>query len=249
MTTPKLVTIELTETYTETILDRTSKGNGAVPRSSVSLLTYTTKMPGPSWSLPSGKACPRAVYGDNTICGDCYADKGCYQYRTTENAQEMRFKWTVRCMRTIEGHQEFIRVMLVAIDKSQCDYFRVRDSGDMFNPAYANCWYEICFARPNVRFWIPTRSWQQPSGLLPVLDPLMATMRKLATLPNVTVRPSALRFGDYAPVVAGLHAGTTSDNLDVFRTRQCPAPSQDGECRDCRTCWNVKDLPVSYRRH
>jgi hypothetical protein len=77
----------------------------------------------------------------------------------------------------------------------------------------------------------------------------MAILRRMATLPNVTVRPSALDFGDYAPAVAGLHAGTSAGQPDVFRAAACPAYSQGGHCGDCRTCWDDKDVPVNYPRH
>jgi hypothetical protein len=55
-----------------------------VPGTQVRLLTQTSKMPGSSWSLPAGKACPRA---NGTICEGCYAAKGYYRYSTTQNAQ------------------------------------------------------------------------------------------------------------------------------------------------------------------
>jgi hypothetical protein len=42
-----------------------SKRYATVPGTSVRLLTQTTKMPGPSWSLPAHKACPRAA---GSIC-------------------------------------------------------------------------------------------------------------------------------------------------------------------------------------
>jgi hypothetical protein len=102
---------------------------------------------------------------------------------------------------------------------------------------------------PDVRFWVPTRAWQPPSGLLPVFDPLLNWLRKLASLPNVTVRPSALNFGDSAPMAAGLHAGFTEENAEAFH---CPAPLQGNECRECRACracWEAKDVPGSYRKH
>jgi Gene product 88 len=98
--------------------------------------------------------------------------------------------------------------MVAGIAQSRCEYFRVHDSGDMFSLAYAQCWHAVCVAMPEIRFWIATRSWQQPKSPLPVLDPLLNTLRQLATLPNVTVRSSALDFGDAAPVIAGLHAGS-----------------------------------------
>src|SRR5215471_11149872 len=74
-----------------------------VPGTSVRLLTQTSKMPGPSWSLPAHKACPRA---NGTICDDCYASKGCYAWRTTEHAQSVRFHWTVESMRTADGRTQ-----------------------------------------------------------------------------------------------------------------------------------------------
>jgi len=221
----------------------------AVPGTTVRLLTQTQKMPGPSWSLPARRACPRA---NGTICDHCYADPnhgGRYGCHCVRNAQAARFAWTVESMRTTEGRQEWITHMIGAIRQTGCRYFRIHDSGDMFNVAYAKCWLEVCRQMPEVKFWIPTRAWQQPSGPLPVLDPLLNALRDLAECPNVTVRPSALDFGDHAPSVPGLQAGTTADMPDVFRARQCPAYAQAGQCGDCRLCWDAKQTPVSYRKH
>lgn len=218
----------------------------AVPGSTVRLLTQTTKMPGPSWSLPAHRSCHRA---NGSICDSCYAANGCYGYRTTQNAQAVRFQWTRDAMKTPEGRSEWVATMTEAIRESGCDYFRVHDSGDMFSPAYAQCWLLIALNLPQVKFWIPTRTWQQPSGPLPVFDPLLGVLRAMAALPNVTVRPSALNFGDHAPRVQGLHAGSTASMPDVFRAKQCPARKQGGHCGSCRTCWDSKDVPVSYSKH
>jgi hypothetical protein len=223
-----------------------TKRHATVPGTSVRLLTQTSKMPGPSWSLPAHRACPRA---NGTICDACYASKGCYRYSTTQNAQHARFAWTVESMRTPDGRHQWTTTMIAAIKRTKASYFRVHDSGDLFNVAYAECWYEVCAALPEVSFWIPTRSWQQPSGPLPVFDPLLGILRKLASLPNVVVRPSALNFGDYAPTVAGLHAGSTAAMPDIFRAYQCPAYRQGGHCGECRACWDAKDMPISYCRH
>src|ERR1017187_9431427 len=215
-----------------------------VPNTAVRLLTQTSKMPGPSWSLPAHRACPRA---NGTICDSCYAAKGCYQYPSTRNAQNVRFRWTVESMRTPAGRSQWVEHITSAIRGTGCCYFRVHDSGDMFNVVYAQAWLEVCRMLPEVRFWIPTRTWQAPKSILPVFDPLLNVLGQLAQLPNVTVRPSALNFGDHAPQVAGLHAGSTADMPDVFRAWQCPAYAQGGRCGDCRTCWDSKEIPVSYR--
>jgi len=101
---------------------------------------------------------------------------------------------------------------------------------------------------PNVKFWIPTRAWQAPKSALPVFDPLLNTLRILASLPNVTVRPSALDFGDHAPQVPGLHAGSTAEMPDMFRASQCLAANQVGQCRECRLCWDSKTLRFRIAR-
>jgi hypothetical protein len=206
--------------------DATSRYRFAtVPGTSVRLLTQTSKMPGPSWSLPAHRACPRA---NGSICESCYAAKGCYRYSSTRNAQNVRFAWTGESMRTPAGRTEWIARMVTAILESGCE-----------------CWLEVCRMLPQVRFWIPTRAWQAPKSTLPVFDPLLNVLRQLAQLPNVTVRPSALNFGDYAPVVEGLHAGSTAAMPDMLRARQCPAYAQGGCCSDCRACWKDKETPIS----
>ena len=49
-----------------------TKRYAVVPGTTVRLLTKTTKMPGPSWSMPAHRACPRA---NGAICDSCYASK------------------------------------------------------------------------------------------------------------------------------------------------------------------------------
>jgi hypothetical protein len=135
--------------------------------------------------------------------------------------------------------------MSASIAAAGCQYFRVHDSGDMFSQTYAQPWLQVCQQLPMVKFWIPTRAWQQPSAPLPVFDPLIGVLRQLAELPNVTVRPSALNFGDSAPVVAGLQSGSTADGPGA----QCPSASQGGKCLECRACWDSPAVAISYRKH
>jgi hypothetical protein len=187
--------------------------------------------------------------GIGSICGSWYADDGCYRFSGPQNALAVRFKWTVESVRTVEGFNAWVDYVATAIRASGCEYFRVHDSGDIFNSNYAPAWLAVCAQLPEVKFWIPTRAYQRAGCPVEWFDPILKTLRQLAMLPNVTVRPSALKFGDQAPVVPGLHSGTTADNPDVFRVKQCPAYRQDGRCGDCRTCWDDKTCPVSYKRH
>jgi hypothetical protein len=135
--------------------------------------------------------------------------------------------------------------MVSAILASGATWFRGHDSGDFFNIAYVEAWTSVCRELPNVWFWFPTREYQVKSDFA-MLNPRMDSLRKLASLPNVTVRPSALEIGEAAPNVTGLHAGSAVGNAAAY---QCPAYSQNGECGDCRHCWTERDTPVSYPLH
>jgi protein gp88 len=206
---------------------------GQVPGTRIALLSRPEKMPGPSWALPAGPACPFAVYGPGAICGHCLASTGRYLDRVHQRAMHARFDWTRECMRTPAGVDEFVDVMVGAIDATGKLWMRVHDSGDLFSPTYTRAWIRICSALAWVRFWFPTRSWQAP---------WVSVIVELASLPNVSVRPSALHFGGAPPHVDGLAAGTTV--LDTGYS--CPAVRNENHCRDCRRCWVQRSQPVSY---
>lgn len=116
-------------------------------------------------------------------------------------------------------------------------WFRWHDSGDVFSPRYADMINAVCASLPDVRFWLPTRSWHNTPRILRQLV-------VLAELPNVAVRPSALFLQENAPRVQGLDAGTgvKSDGYT------CPASSQGNACLSCRKCWS-KTAPVYYHLH
>lgn len=218
-----------------------------VPGTKTALLSSPSKMPGYSFGLPAHRACPRA---NGTICAGCYASKGAYSWSNVARAYEARYTWARERMKTAEGRADFVRTMVAAIKSARKQpYFRIHDSGDFFNAQYARCWAEIARALPDVKFWAPTRAWQMPTRLGFVVlgseDELLAVLRDMAKLPNVTIRPSALMFGDDAPRVDGLHAGSTADGPGF----KCPAPAQGNACGPCRACWDNKTESVSYRKH
>jgi hypothetical protein len=126
--------------------------------------------------------------------------------------------------------------MVKAIDASGYLYMRVHDSANLFSPAYTRAWILICEALSCVRFWFPIRYWQAP---------WLDTIKELAALPNVAVRPSAIHFNDEPPRVDGLAAGTTASSSEYT----CPAPRQHNSCGECRRCWVAKSWPISYHAH
>jgi hypothetical protein len=219
---------------------------GVVPGTNVALLTDARKMPGYSWSIRAILACPGASFGPGAICGEskehtaCYATQGHYRRSNVVRAQLARYDWARRCTKTPEGRDWFVATMTGAIlasyRKTGMVFFRVHDAGDLFNARYTECWERIADALPEVYFWFPTRSWRLSWA---------AALHPLASLPNVSVRPSALHFEEEAPSIVGLAAGTRASTT----TWNCPSSLQDGECGDCRECWLAKQKVITYRSH
>lgn len=82
----------------------------------------------------------------------------------------------------------------------------------------------------------------------PESDPLLASLRHLAALPNVTVRPSAIFIGGDPPEVPGLAAGSSVTTNRSHAT--CPKSLRSPpSCGDCRRCWDEPQIPVTYLKH
>lgn len=225
-----------------------------IPGFASSLLSYPSKMPGPSWGLPARVSCPNS-HGE--VCEYCYAAKGNYRFRKVQHAQSVRFQWTRESMKNPLGQYRWSQILAGAIHESGCKYFRIHDSGDFFSIAYIESWIQVCKSLPRVRFWAPTREWQTPSpkGPFPLWkpepNPRIPALIQLASLPNVTVRPSALGIGDKPPRIPGLAAGSMV-HAGIHPgpgVKICHASSRGGHCGLCRHCWNKPDIPVSYPLH
>lgn len=213
------------------------------------LLTNPSKMPGRSFSLPAGRACPASklatqLAGERSTCAGCYAKQGRYRFPNVANAQQYRFDLVLQSLRT-DGGQAFVERMVVEIRRNvraNDPYFRIHDSGDLFSEAYVNAWIQICTALPKVYFWCPTREWIRPE--------MMPVLQRFAALPNVSLRPSALGINDPAPVIEGLAAGT-SVAAEADHPLACPATATaQKHCDDhgCRKCWQ-KTEEVFYVIH
>ena len=196
----------------------------------------------PSWSVPAGDACPAyaasmkmETCGKEAICRRCYAQKGRYLFKNVLAAQRRRLEWWNA---TEPKERAAVLAAALALDGSP-RYFRCYDSGDFDGPGAATTWLELAERCPHMKLWLPTRTW-----ILPEMLPLL---RDLNRHPRIVVRPSAMCFGEHAPEVAGLSAGTSAplDNAAPGLTadRACP-----GQCGDCRLCWEAPCLSVEFHR-
>lgn len=220
------------------------------------MLSKPSKMPGSSFSLKAGETCPASKatireHLDEAICSGCYAKGGSYTWDSTINAQNYRLGRILESV-AADGGDSWVAEMIQEIRKAsrKSPYFRIHDSGDFFSPAYAELWYRICTALPHVKFWAPTREYLR--------EKMVPALAKLASLPNVTVRPSAVTFDSPAPVVDGLDSGTAvAGHAEAERlggmvcpatTRKDPA-TRSCAANNCTACWDAPLVPITYIRH
>lgn len=217
----------------------------------MNLLSNPSKMPGKSFSLPALKSCPWAVTaprkkdGRAAICAGCYArplNGSRYAMPNVKDTQQERLDWVVRCMRSYRGQQEFEGKMYEALKRLRVPYFRIHDSGDFFSVPYVESWTRICAALPHMKFWAPTKSW------LTKRPDMQQALRDLNALPNVTIRPSAIYFGDGPARALGLSAGSCS-GAEGKADWDCPSYKQGGKCGECRVCWDEPRTTVNYHVH
>jgi len=208
-------------------------------------LSEPSKMPGRGWSLPAKLACPvgaKLAEIPGTVCAGCYADKGRYTESTV--AESLRARWTKvnEAMTTIEGAAEWCAAMAYLIEHQSPEVFRWHDAGDLFSDKYVMMIFTVIRMTKNTRHWIPTKEFGRIARLV---------VREGYAVPrNVTVRVSAYKVGERISIPPALKSrGIRSSSVNVQESAQCPAYTQNGECRDCRLCWSRAVPNTNYPLH
>ena len=188
-------------------------------------LTYTTKMPGPSYNTPASRCVTgaklRKVRG--SVCASCYALKGNYKrFPKVEEALERSFQSL--------KHQAWVPAMAALIKKHK--YFRWHDAGDIQSMAPLENIFEVCRLTPDTRHWMPTRE----ARFLSLMDPDIVPTNLIIRMSSHMIDQPPVKFWPWTSTV------TTGD-------ASCPAPSQGNKCGDCRACWNRSVPTVSYGKH
>ena len=251
------------------------------------LLSDPQKMPCKAFNIPAGTYCPAAKLlaalaakkgeaKEGEVCFHCYAKKGRYLFDSVKLALQARADFLMDSLRKNKGlgfADEMVKQIKAAYFTQKgkprkginVNLFRVHDAGDLFSTDYIRAWELICKALPKIKFWFPTREYIRARQL--------PALQALASLPNVSIRPSAAKIDQPAPSIEGLQAGSA-----VFTTekaakghRICPAtlhhhrmgpkawkalpkPEKDklSSCAGnaCEYCW-IKGAkkPVGYMAH
>jgi hypothetical protein len=196
-------------------------------------LSKTSKLDGIlSWSLQALETCPASKNKDGSLvpaCQGCYATTGNYRFANVKKPREFnREDWK---------RDDWIDDMVKALDSSR--YFRLFDSGDMYDLRLANKILDVMIATPWVKHWLPTRMHK--------FIKFKGVIDRMEALDNVVVRFSSDSVtGGF---VGGLNSSTIfSDTLPVGAT-ECQAYQHEGKCNGCRACYDKSVSVIAYKAH
>ena len=194
--------------------------------------TVTSKMPTISYSI-SAKDCKtgsklRKI--KNSVCSDCYALKGNYiRYaKNIEKAQNKRLKaifskdWT-NAMIYIMNHQKQV---------IKSGLFRWHDSGDLQSMEHLQKIVDIAKSTPNIKHWLPTKESN-------IIKNFKGDIPK-----NLIIRLSGSFIDGKAPIYKNTSTVTTNKDKATCRSFE-----NNGQCKECRKCWDSSIKNVSYLNH
>lgn len=202
-------------------------------------LSYTSKMPCPSFALPAGKECPtgaKLINVEGSSCRICYARKGFYLYKEPKLLRRTNLHETKQALHSKSHRKYWVERLTALIIADGTAWFRWHDSGDLLAPEHLQMIMDVCERTPDVKHWLPTREY-------------VFVEKVLQTRPcpkNLTIRLSAHMVGQVLT-----HALPTS-SIGTQTGKRCPAtydPAHDGACQDCRACWSAQVPRVDYKRH
>jgi len=196
----------------------------------------TGKMPCSSYNL-AAKDCitgTRLQSVEGSVCHDCYAMGGNYQYPSVKLAME-------RHMAAIE-HELWPEAMAYQIVRKSPDYFRMHDSGDLQGIWHLRQIVRLAELVPDCTIWMPTRE----TAML-----AQAEREGVVIPPNLIIRRSMHMVGDM-PSEKGIKAGrlfSTVSEGHVEGVWNCPSLQQGNTCGDCRKCWDPNTPIINYTAH
>jgi hypothetical protein len=201
-------------------------------------LSKTSKMPRKckSWSLEALKTCPgsiksviKGIVELVDACKGCYATTGMYNMPNVKAPRiSNKEDWK---------RKDWVDDMVSAIFNDEL--FRWFDSGDAYDLRLTKKIKQVIERTPTTKHWFPTRQHKFPK-----FDKVLA---EIAALPNAVVRLSS------DSINGGIIAGDTTST--IWNTKppkgafECGAYTREGQCKDCRACWDKNVKVVAYPGH
>jgi len=203
-------------------------------------LSKPSKMPCHGYSLPATECKRGSILRKikNSVCSDCYALKNRYMFNNVQKALHKRLDALLSDTFT---WQKLLTELIYRKEKS--GYFRWHDSGDIQSSEHLSAINNIALALRHIKFWIPTREFS-------IVKEWVKT-NEVAS--NLTIRVSANLRGQTLRRPSIGTASITTSSVGATQTlsdsQNCPAPKQDNQCKDCRSCWDTQVSNVNYTPH
>lgn len=198
------------------------------------LLSWTTKMPCPSWGIPAIRCniggILRKVVG--SVCERCYARRGFYTMPNVQRVYEERLRMFDANPR---GWVEAMVERLGREDARKPGVFRWFDSGDIQGERMLEAILEVVKRTPWLVHRLPTKEYELVRGLKEIPDNLVIQV-------SSPMIDRGFEFKARVPVQIN---GVTSDPAKAT----CPAHEQGDRCGDCRKCWTRDVKSVVYLKH
>ena len=202
----------------------------------IGTLSNPSKMPSYAWGI-SAKHCnvgSKLAKIKGTICNKWYALKGHYAFRNVYGAHEIRRK-AIKLPEWVDYMAELLTLKYKNLTKSK-RYHRWFDSGDIQSYSHLMKIFEVCELTPHIKYWLATREYK-----------IVDQVKEEDVPKNLCLRVSAIKVDSPPPKFWKWTSGVHKDKKPIGRV--CPAYKQDGECKDCRACWDRRVKQVSYKEH
>ena len=199
-------------------------------------LSKTSKMPAYSWGIPVDvcQTGDKLRHIPESTCGGCYATKGAYAWSNTQRAYQRRLDIY------LNDRKQWVKNMIQFLNRNKDDSFRWFDSGDLLDRQHLQ---DIATVASNTTqaHWLPTKEYRTIKGFSQ--KPKNLTVRVSAPF-----KDSVLKSERY-PINSTTLTSKAYDQKQIDGVFYCPASQQDGQCLDCRACWNSSVTTVAYKYH
>ena len=208
-------------------------------------LSDAGKMPALSWNIPveycdSGSV---LIEIDGAACFGCYADASRYKWTNVANALENRHE------KYLENRALWVESVSFILNNSKImqrvPFFRWFDAGDVIDLQHLMDIYKVCRNTPQISHWLPTKEWQWKKQF--ANKPENLTIRVSAPFKNKPFKPN--HHMNHSVVLTQEEFDNTIGTASQTGINYCPSYVQDGQCKDCRMCWDSDAECIAYRYH
>ena len=205
-------------------------------------LSNPSKMPCFGYSIPA-KYCnvgSRLVNVIGSVCHDCYALKNFYNMPNVMDALELRYQIIMLALSNLIARKTWIDSMAYLMNNRKHNLFRWHDAGDIQSVDHLRMIVEVVELTPQIKHWLPTKESKMVEEYFNLYG---------AIPENLCLRLSGNMVDKGAPTKLANRLGVQTSSVTTKGDQSCVAYKQDGECRDCVSCWDTNNMNTSYPLH